>query len=78
MRKFIIISALSVSLLSVANTNDSTLINLDEIVVSTFYSSSIVSSNVINQDKISSINYGQEPSNILVKIPSIISLFLFF
>lgn len=73
MRKFIIISALSVSLLSVANTSDSTLINLDEIVVSTFYSSSIVSSNVINQDKISSINYGQEPSNYFAKMPSIYS-----
>lgn len=73
MRKFIIISALSVSLLSVANTSDSTLINLDEIVVSTFYSSSIVSSNVINQDKIISINYGQEPSNYFAKMPSIYS-----
>ena len=73
MRKFIIISALSVSLLSVANTSDSTLIKLDEIVVSTFYSSSIVSSNVINQNKISSINYGQEPSNYFAKMPSIYS-----
>ncbi len=59
-----------------ANTNptDTTIVSLDEIVVSSFYSNSTTVSSVVKITDIVRTNYGQEPSNIFSKMPSIISL----
>ena len=51
---------------------DTTKINLNEITITSFYSTSSIN-NVIDQKKLIEDNYGQEPSNYLTKIPSIIA-----
>ena len=55
-------------------TADTTMVNLDEIVVASFYSSSLSVANVLDTDELLESNYGQEPSNYFAKMPSIISL----
>lgn len=55
-------------------TADTTMVNLDEIVVASFYSSSLSVANVLDTDELLENNYGQEPSNYFAKMPSIISL----
>lgn len=60
--------------LAFGNQVDTTMVALDEIVVSSFYQSSSVASVVIDVDDIARTNYGQEPSNVFSKMPSIISL----
>ena len=57
-----------------ANPTDTTKVELDEIIVSSFYQSSSISSVVVNAEDIARTNYGQEPSNVFSKMPSIISL----
>ena len=44
-------------------TTDTTMVNLDEIVVASFYSSSLSVANVLDTDELLENNYGQEPSN---------------
>lgn len=51
---------------------DTTKINLNELTITSFYSTSSIN-NVIDQKKLTEDNYGQEPSNYLTKIPSIIA-----
>lgn len=59
---------------SFAQELDTTLVSLDEIVISSFYQNSSTSSSVVSSKDISKINYGQEPSHVFSKMPSIISL----
>ena len=53
---------------------DTTVIDLDEVVISSFYQSSSTISSEVTQKDIVKLNYGQEPSHIFSKMPSIISL----
>ena len=53
---------------------DTTMIDLDEVVISSFYQSSSTLSSEVNQQDIVKVNYGQEPSHVFSKMPSIISL----
>ena len=53
---------------------DTTIVNLDEIVVASFYSQSLSVNSVIDADELVESNYGQEPSNYFAKMPSIIAL----
>lgn len=55
-------------------TPDTTRVNLDEIVVASFYSASLSVANVLDTDELVESNYGQEPSNYFAKMPSIIAL----
>lgn len=48
-------------------------LNLNEVLVSSLYNPLITSNNVIISDNIIKNNYGQEPSNLFSKLPSIIS-----
>ena len=57
-----------------ANESDTTIVLLDEIVISSFYQSSSTTSSVVTSKDINKINYGQEPSHVFSKMPSIISL----
>lgn len=59
---------------SFAQELDTTMVSLDEVVISSFYQSSSTSSQVVSSQKIDKINFGQEPSNVFSKMPSIISL----
>lgn len=75
--KKIMISILTVLVCTVGFSNnvlDSTVVNLDEIVVSSLYSPSVVSNSVIEQKELVQSNYGQDPANYFVKMPSIISM----
>ena len=75
MRKILFtIIGLFATILSMSAQTDTTHINLDEIVVSSFYSTSLTVNNVIDVDNLVENNYGQEPSNYFTKMPSIISL----
>jgi len=75
MRKFILafISAF-IAIITFAQESDTTVVALDEIVVSSFYSSSTTVSSVVDIKTLTETNYGQEPSNVFSKMPSIISL----
>ena len=75
MRKFILafISAF-IAIITFAQESDTTVVALDEIVVSSFYSSSTTVSSVVDIKTLAETNYGQEPSNVFSKMPSIISL----
>lgn len=68
------IICLFATILSMSAQSDTTHVNLDEIVVSSFYSTSLTVNNVIDVDNLVENNYGQEPSNYFTKMPSIISL----
>jgi iron complex outermembrane receptor protein len=57
-----------------AQESDTTMVALDEIVVSSFYQNSSTVSSVVNPQDIARVNYGQEPSHVFSKMPSIISL----
>ena len=57
-----------------AQESDTTIVALDEIVVSSFYQSSSTVSSVVGPQDIARSNYGQEPSHVFSKMPSIISL----
>ena len=57
-----------------AQESDTTMVALDEIVVSSFYQSSSTTSSVVTAQDIVKTNYGQEPSHVFSKMPSIISL----
>ena len=75
--KKIMISILTVLVCTVGFSNnvlDSTVVNLDEIVVSSLYSPSVVSNSVIEQKELVQSNYGQDPANYFIKMPSIISM----
>lgn len=75
MRKILFtIIGLFATILSMSAQSDTTHVNLDEIVVSSFYSTSLTVNNVIDVDNLVENNYGQEPSNYFTKMPSIISL----
>lgn len=75
MRKFIFTLICSfISFTVFSQESDTTLVALDEIVVSSFYQSSSVSSAVVTIKDIAQSNYGQEPSHVFSKMPSIISL----
>lgn len=75
MRKFIFTLICSfISFTVFSQESDTTLVALDEIVVSSFYQNSSVSSAVVTPKDIAQSNYGQEPSHIFSKMPSIISL----
>lgn len=58
----------------IAQTDTTKVLNLDEVTVISFQRNTVNTGSLINQDKISSINYGQEPSNIFSSMPSIFSL----
>lgn len=73
-RFFYTIIGLFATILTMSAQTDTTHINLDEIVVSSFYSTSLTVNNVIDVDNLVENNYGQEPSNYFTKMPSIISL----
>lgn len=49
-------------------------LNIDEVVVASFYSPTSVVTNVITAEELKSNNYGQEPSNYFIKSPSVIAL----
>ena len=53
---------------------DSTVVNLDEIVISSLYSPLVVTNSTIEQKELVQSNYGQDPANYFVKMPSIISM----
>ena len=75
MRKiFTLFTFIFSAVLAFGNQVDTTMVALDEIVVSSFYQSSSIASVVIDVDDIVQTNYGQEPSNVFSKMPSIISL----
>ena len=75
MNKFIYTVILTViCATSFAQELDTTMVSLDEVVISSFYQSSSTSSQVVSSQKIDKINFGQEPSNVFSKMPSIISL----
>ena len=75
MRKILFtIIGLFATILSMSAQSDTTHVNLDEIVVASFYSSSLAVNNVIDTDELVADNYGQEPSNYFTKMPSIIAL----
>lgn len=75
MRKFIFTLICSfISFTVFSQESDTTLVALDEIVVSSFYQNSSVSSAVVTIKDIAQSNYGQEPSHVFSKMPSIISL----
>lgn len=57
-----------------AQESDTTMVALDEIVVSSFYQSSSTVSSVVGPSDIEKVNHGQEPSHVFSKMPSIISL----
>ena len=57
-----------------AQESDTTMVALDNIVVSSFYQSSSTTSSVVTAQDIVKTNYGQEPSHVFSKMPSIISL----
>ena len=59
--------------MSYANVADTTVVALDEIVVSSFYQSSSTVSSVVAPKDIAKVNYGQEPSHVFSKMPSIFS-----
>ena len=59
---------------SFAQELDTSMVSLDEVVISSFYQSSSTSSQVVNSQEIDKINFGQEPSHVFSKMPSIISL----
>ena len=75
MKKFIfsILAAIMFIPAAFAQT-DTTVVQLDEITVSSFYSQSLSVANVIDTEELVSSNYGQEPSNYFTKMPSIISI----
>lgn len=54
--------------------NDSIKVTIDEITVTSFYKSKVNNNDKIDDDKLLSVNYGQEPSHVFSKMPSIISL----
>lgn len=77
MNKFKFIFALILTFICVASFTqelDTTMIDLDEVVISSFYQSSSTLSSEVNQRDIVKVNYGQEPSHVFSKMPSIISL----
>ena len=75
MRKFIFtfIGAF-IAIVGYGHEADTTVVALDEIVVSSFYQSTSTVSSVVPIKDIVKSNYGQEPSNFFCKMPSIISL----
>ena len=77
MNKFKFIYTLILTFICVASFTqelDTTMIDLDEVVISSFYQSSTTLSSEVNQLDIVKVNYGQEPSHVFSKMPSIISL----
>ena len=67
-----LIMIMSITFISYAN--DSIKITIDEVTVTSFYKSKVNNNDKIDNDKLLSINYGQEPSHVFAKMPSIISL----
>ncbi len=75
MRKFIFaLICLFVSFNSFGQDADTTVVALDEIVVSSFYQSSSTVSSIMGPKEIARVNYGQEPSHLFSKMPSIVSM----
>ena len=73
-RIFYVIIGLLATFTTMSAQTDTTMVNLDEIVVSSFYSTTISAGDVIVTDELISKNYGQEPSNYFTKMPGIISM----
>lgn len=73
-RTLTLIIGLFATIFTLSAQTDTTVVNLDEITVSSFYSQSLSIANVLNTDKLVESNYGQEPSNYFTKMPSIISM----
>lgn len=67
-----LIMIMSTTFISYAN--DSIKITIDEVTVTSFYKSKVNNNDKIDNDKLLSVNYGQEPSHVFAKMPSIISL----
>lgn len=75
MKKILFSILLALSVLPMfGQQTDTTIVNLDEIVVASFYSQSLSVNSVIDTDELVESNYGQEPSNYFAKMPSIIAL----
>lgn len=76
MKKLLFIAALLclTTVLSAQDFNDSLNIKLDEVVVTSIYKKTSSGNSELKSDRITSMNYGQEPSNMFIKMPSIISL----
>ena len=75
MRKFIFTCiCMFIYVTGFSQESDTTMVALDEIVVSSFYQSSSIASVVVDAKDIARANYGQEPSHVFSKMPSIISL----
>ena len=75
MKKILFSILLALSVLPMfGQQTDTTIVNLDEIVVASFYSQSLSVNSVIDADELVESNYGQEPSNYFAKMPSIIAL----
>ena len=75
MRKFIfVLICFFVSFNSFGQDADTTVVALDEIVVSSFYQSSSTVSSIMGPKEIARVNYGQEPSHLFSKMPSIVSM----
>lgn len=74
MRIYLTFICCFIALISAAHESDTTVVALDEIVVSSFYQSTSTVSSVLTPYDIAKTNYGQEPSHVFAKMPSIISL----
>ena len=75
MRKFIFACiCMFICVTGFSQESDTTMVALDEIVVSSFYQSSSIAAVVVDANDIARTNYGQEPSHVFSKMPSIISL----
>lgn len=75
MKKLFIINLLTLCTISgFSQTTDSISLNLDEVVVTSVYKKKSTINSEIKSDVINQRNYGQEPSNMFIKMPSIISL----
>jgi iron complex outermembrane receptor protein len=53
---------------------DKDVIDIDEVVVASFYSPSVTATDTITSEEIAFSNYGQDPANYFVKTPSVIAL----
>lgn len=77
MRKILLTSALCLSTITYAQTTfeeDSINFNLDEVVVTSLYKNKTTVGSELTSTEIKRLNYGQEPSNMFIKLPSVISL----
>lgn len=65
---------LSLTFIATVMVAQSDSINLDEVVITSMYKTHINGGGELKSAEISKLNYGQEPSNMFTKMPSVISL----